>query len=65
MLTILFCIFVKQWGNNYVVVYNRGRGFFVIFGMIGSAVEQRRDEEFREQTAEQLGKLAEWWYGKK
>ena len=39
--------------------------FFVIFGMIGSAVEQRRDEEFREQTAEQLGKLAEWWYGKK
>ena len=38
--------------------------FIVIFGMIGSAVEQRRDEEFREQTAEQLDKLAEWWYGK-
>lgn len=29
------------------------------------SLEQRRDEEFREQTAEQLGKLAEWWYGKK
>ena len=39
--------------------------FIVIFGMIGSAVEQRRDEEFVEQTTEQLGKLAEWWYGKK
>jgi L-asparagine transporter-like permease len=39
--------------------------FFVMFGMIGSAVEQRRDEEFREQTAKQLGKLAEWWYDKK
>ena len=66
MLTILFCIFVKQWRSSYVVDYNRGCGFFfVIFGMIGSAVEQRRDEEFREQTAEQLGKLAEWWYGKK
>lgn len=50
---------------NYVVVYNRGRGFFVIFGMIGSTIEQRQDEEFREQTAEQLGKLVEWWYGKK
>ena len=39
--------------------------FFVIFGMIGSTIEQQQDEEFREQTAEQLGKLAEWWYGKK
>lgn len=39
--------------------------FIVIFGMIGSAVEQRRDKEFREQSAEQLGKLTEWWYGKK
>ena len=38
--------------------------FIIIFGMICSAVEQRRDEEFREQSAEQLGKLAEWWYGK-
>lgn len=38
--------------------------FIVIFGMIGSAVEQERDKEFREQTTEQLGKLAEWWYGK-
>lgn len=69
MLTILFCIFVKQWDsqweNNYVVVYNRGRGFFVIFGMIVSTVEQRRDEEFIEETSKQLGKAAEWWYGKK
>lgn len=42
-------------------------GFVVLllfFGMIGSAVEQERDKEFREQTAEQLGKLAEQWYGK-
>jgi hypothetical protein len=39
--------------------------YIVILGLISSAVEQQRDEEFREQTAEQLGKLAEWWYGKK
>ena len=38
--------------------------FIVILGMISSTVEQRRDEEFIEQTAEQLGKLAEWWYSK-
>lgn len=39
--------------------------FIVIFGMIGSAVEQRRDEEFRKQSAKQLDKLVEWWYDKK
>ena len=39
--------------------------FIIVFGMIGSVVEQRRDEEFRKQSVEQLGKLAEWWYGKK
>lgn len=33
--------------------------------MISSAVEQERDKEFVEQTTEQLGKLAEWWYGEK
>lgn len=38
--------------------------FIIIFGMIGSAIERRRDKDFREQTAEQLSKLAEWWYGK-
>ena len=38
--------------------------FIVIFGMIGSTIEKERDKEFREQTAEQLGKLADWWYGK-
>jgi hypothetical protein len=38
--------------------------FFVIFGMIGSAIEQRRDEEFIEETSKQLGKAAEWWYSK-
>lgn len=48
-----------------MVVYNRICGFIVIFGMIGSAVEQRRDEEFIEETSRQLGKAAEWWYGKK
>ena len=39
--------------------------FIIIFGMIGSAVEQRRDEEFIEETSKQLSKTAEWWYGKK
>ena len=39
--------------------------FIVILGMISSAVEQERNKEFVEQTAEQLGKLAEWWYDKK
>ena len=38
--------------------------FIVILGMISSAVEQERNKEFVEQTAEQLGKLTEWWYGK-
>lgn len=38
--------------------------FIVIFGMIGSTVEQERDKEFREQSAKQIGELAEWWYGK-
>ena len=38
--------------------------FIVIFGVISSAVEQERDKEFREQTAKQLGELAEWWYSK-
>lgn len=38
--------------------------FIVILGMISSAVEQRRDEEFIEETSKQLGKSAEWWYGK-
>ena len=38
--------------------------FIVIFGMISSAVEQRRDEEFIEETSKQLGKAAEGWYGK-
>jgi hypothetical protein len=40
-------------------------GFIVILGMISSAVEQERNKEFLKQTAEQLGKLAEWWYDKK
>ena len=39
--------------------------FIIILGMISSAVERKRDEEFIEKTAEQLGKAAEWWYGKK
>lgn len=39
--------------------------FIVIFGIISSAVEQRRDKEFIEETSKQLGKAAEWWYGKK
>lgn len=38
--------------------------FIAILGMISSNVEQKRDKEFREQTTEQLGKLAEWWYDK-
>ncbi len=38
--------------------------FIFILGMIISAIERERDEEFRKQTAEQLGKAAEWWYGK-
>ena len=38
--------------------------FIIILGMIGSAVEQRRDEEFMEETSRQLSKAAEWWYGK-
>jgi len=37
---------------------------FIIFGIISSSVEQRRDEEFIEETSKQLGKAAEWWYGK-
>lgn len=36
----------------------------VIVGLIGSTVEQRRDEEYIEETSRQLGKAAEWWYGK-
>lgn len=32
--------------------------------MISSTVERERDKEFIEETAEQLGKAAEWWYGK-
>lgn len=39
--------------------------FIVIVGLIGSAVEQRRDEEYIEETSKQLGKAAEWWYGQK
>ena len=38
--------------------------FIVIVGLIGSTVEQRRDEEYIEETSKQLGKAAEWWYGK-
>lgn len=38
--------------------------FIVIFGMISSAVEREREKEFREQSAKQIGELAEWWYGK-
>lgn len=39
--------------------------FIIILGMISSAVEQRRDEEFIEEiSSKQLGKAAEWWYGK-
>lgn len=38
--------------------------FIVILGMISSAVEQEQDKELVERTAEQFGKLAEWWYGK-
>ena len=38
--------------------------FIIIFGMIGSAIEQRRDEEFIEETSKQFSKAAEWWYGK-
>ena len=33
--------------------------------MISSDVERERDKEFIEETAEKLGKAAEWWYGKK
>lgn len=39
--------------------------FIVIVGLIGSAVEQRRNEGYIEETSKQLGKAAEWWYGKK
>ena len=38
--------------------------FVVIFGMINAAVDLGQDKEFVEHTSEQLGKLAEWWYGK-
>jgi hypothetical protein len=38
--------------------------FIVIFGMISFAVEQQQDKEFIEETSKQLGKVAEWWYGK-
>lgn len=38
--------------------------FMVIIGLISSAVERRRDEEYIEETSRQLGKAAEWWYGK-
>ena len=39
--------------------------FIIILGLISSAVERKRDEEFIKETAKQLGKAAEWWYGKK
>ena len=48
-----------MWGLIFLMV------FIIILGMISSAVERKRDEEFIEKTAEQLGKAAEWWYGKK
>lgn len=38
--------------------------FMLIIGLISSAVEQRRDEEYIEETSKQLVKGAEWWYGK-
>ena len=39
--------------------------FIIILGLISSAIERERDKEFKEKTAKQLGKAAEWWYGKK
>ena len=39
--------------------------FIIILGMISSANEREQDKKFIEQTAKQLGKAAEWWYGKK
>ena len=39
--------------------------FIIILGLVSSAIERERDKEFIEKTAEQLGKAAEWWYGKK
>lgn len=48
-----------MWGLIILMV------FIIILGLISSAVERKRDEEFIKETAEQLGKAAEWWYGKK
>ena len=48
-----------MWGLIILMV------FIIILGMISSDVERERDKEFIEKTAEQLGKAAEWWYGKK
>lgn len=48
-----------MWGLIILMV------FIIILGMISSAVERERDEEIIEKTAKQLGKAAEWWYGKK
>ena len=65
MLAILFRILVKQWRSNIMWWFIIGFVIFiVILGIISSAVEQRRDEEFVEETSKQLGKAAEWWYGK-
>jgi hypothetical protein len=38
--------------------------FIIILGMISSINERERDKEFVEKSSEQLGKVAEWLYGK-
>ena len=48
-----------MWGLIILMV------FIIILGMISSAIEREQDKNFIEETAEQLGKAAEWWYGKK